>query len=151
MKPIDVSYPQFFAYFGIFLGLVMSNAGAAYGTAKASIGIANAGLVDPAKIFRSIIPIIMAGILGIYGLIVAVILQGRAKEANAQQAFQYLGAGAACGFSSLAAGLAIGIAGEKLVQAYAQTEKIFVGMLLVLIFSEAIGLYGLIIAIIMSI
>ena len=129
----------------------MSNAGAAYGTAKASIGISNAGLVDPSKIFRSIIPIIMAGILGIYGLIVAVILQGRAKECTGQDGFKYLGAGAACGFSSLAAGLAIGIAGEKLVQAFAQTEKIFVGMLLVLIFSEAIGLYGLIIAIIMSI
>jgi V-type H+-transporting ATPase proteolipid subunit len=36
------------------------------------------------------------------------------------------------------------------VRAYAQTDGIFVGMILILIFAEAIGLYGLIVAIIMS-
>ena len=92
----------------------------------------------------------MAGILGIYGLIVAVLLQAQSKTADAKQGYQYFGAGITCGMSSLASGLAIGIAGEKLVKAYAQTDKIFIGMILVLIFAEAIGLYGLIIAIIMS-
>ena len=55
-----------------------------------------------------------------------------------------------CGFSALASGLAIGVAGEAGVKAYAQSDGIFVGMILTLIFAEAIGLYGLIIAIIMS-
>ena len=55
----------------------------------------------------------------------------------------------ACGLSSLAAGLAIGVAGDAGVRAYAQTEKIFVAMILILIFAEALGLYGLIVAIIM--
>lgn len=35
------------------------------------------------------------------------------------------------------------------VRAYAQTDAIFVGMILILIFAEAIGLYGLIVSIIM--
>ena len=48
--------------------------GAAYGTAKAGVGIASMGVLKPELIFKSIVPIIMAGILGIYGLIVAVIL-----------------------------------------------------------------------------
>ncbi len=37
------------------------------------------GVLKPELIFKSIVPIIMAGILGIYGLIVAVILQGSSK------------------------------------------------------------------------
>ena len=65
----------------------MSNAGAAYGTAKSAIGIANLGLVDPSKIFRSLIPVVMAGILGIYGLIVAVVLQAKAKDADGVKGF----------------------------------------------------------------
>ena len=113
------SYPAFFAYAGVFAALVFSNAGAAYGTAKSSIGIANLGLVNPGKIFRALIPIIMAGILGIYGLIVGVLLQSQAKTATPKSGFQYFGAGITCGISSLASGFAIGIAGEKLVKAYA--------------------------------
>ena len=37
------------------------------------------GVLKPDLIFKSIVPIIMAGILGIYGLIVAVILNGKSK------------------------------------------------------------------------
>ena len=51
--------------------------GAAYGTAKSGVGICSMGVLKPDLIFKSIVPIIMAGILGIYGLIVAVILNGK--------------------------------------------------------------------------
>jgi V-type H+-transporting ATPase 16kDa proteolipid subunit len=54
--------------------------GAAYGTAKSGIGIASMGVLKPDMIMKSIVPIIMAGILGIYGLIVAVILLQRSKR-----------------------------------------------------------------------
>ena len=37
------------------------------------------GVLKPDMIMKSIVPIIMAGILGIYGLIVAVILLQRSK------------------------------------------------------------------------
>jgi len=49
-----------------------------------------------------------------------------------------------------AAGLAIGIVGDAGVRANAQQEAIFVGMILILIFAEALGLYGMIIAIILG-
>ena len=106
---------------GVGMALILSNVGAAYGTAKSSIGIANLGLVNPNKIFRALIPIIMAGILGIYGLIVGVILSTKAKDDNLslRNGFMYMGAGLCCGFSSLASGLAIGVAGEAGVKAYA--------------------------------
>ena len=58
----------------------MLDAGAAYGTARAGLGIAAMGTKRPDLIFKSIVPIIMAGILGIYGLIVDVILQGTSKS-----------------------------------------------------------------------
>ncbi len=54
--------------------------GAAYGTAKSGVGICSMGVLKPDLIFKSIVPIIMAGILGIYGLIVAVILNGKGKS-----------------------------------------------------------------------
>ena len=138
---------------GVASALVFANAGAAYGTAKSSIGIANLGMVEPSKIFKALIPIIMAGILGIYGLIVGVLITNKVTEVTGPEAgkkgYQMFGAGISCGFSALASGLAIGVAGEAGVKAYAQTEDIFVGMILVLIFAEAIGLFGLIVAIIM--
>ena len=87
--------------------------------------------------------------MGIYGLIVGVLMASKASQVTSKQGFASLSAGLSCGFSSLASGLAIGVAGEAGVKAFTQTEKVFVSMILVLIFAEAIGLYGLIVAIIM--
>ena len=50
--------------------------GAAYGTAKSGVGISSMGVMNPQLVMRNIIPVVMAGVLGIYGLIVAVIIQG---------------------------------------------------------------------------
>ena len=63
--------------------------------------------------------------------------------------YKHFAAGLCCGLSSLAAGLAIGIAGDAGVRANAQKD-IYVGVILILIFAEALGLYGLIISIILS-
>ena len=71
--------------------------------------------------------------------------------------FAHLASGLCCGLSSLvvkqliqAAGLAIGIVGDAGVRALGQQERIFVGMMLILIFAEALGLYGLIVSLILS-
>jgi len=148
--PVEDATPQFFAYMGVAAALVFSNLGASYGTAKAGVGIASLGVIDSNKILKAIIPVVMAGILGIYGIIVAVLMVQKCKDATGGAGYKYLSAGLCCGLSSLASGLAIGVAGDAGVRAYAQTDAIYVGMILVLIFAEAIGLYGLIIAIIMS-
>jgi V-type H+-transporting ATPase proteolipid subunit len=138
---------------GVVSGLVFANLGASYGTAKSGVGIASLGVIDSSKVVKALIPIIMAGILGIYGLIVAVLLNLQIGKGNgqlkAQDGYKYLGAGLCCGLSSLASGLAIGVAGDAGVRAYAQTDGIFVGMIILLIFAEAIGLYGMIISIIL--
>ena len=54
--------------------------GAAYGTAKSGIGISTMGVLKPDLIVKSVVPVVMAGILGIYGLIIAVILLQKSKE-----------------------------------------------------------------------
>jgi ATP synthase proteolipid subunit len=50
-----------------------SDIGAAYGTAKSGVGISSMGVMNPGLVMRNIIPVVMAGVLGIYGLIVAVV------------------------------------------------------------------------------
>jgi V-type H+-transporting ATPase proteolipid subunit len=64
--------------------------------------------------------------------------------------FVHLGAGLACGSTGLAAGYAIGIVGDSCVRAYVRESKVFVTMVLILIFAEVLGLYGLIVALIMN-
>merc|ERR1719454_2058067 len=54
-------------------------------------------------IMRSIIPVVMAGVLGIYGLITAVIINGK-MESGTYSAYS--------GYAHLGAGLAIGIVGD---------------------------------------
>ena len=52
------------------------------------------------------------------------------------------------GLSGLAAGYAIGVVGDAGVRGTAQQQPgPFVGMILILIFAEVLGLYGLIVAI----
>lgn len=53
--------------------------GAAYGTAKSGVGIASMGVMRPELVMKSIVPVVMAGVLGIYGLIIAVIISTGSK------------------------------------------------------------------------
>ena len=53
--------------------------GAAYGTAKSGVGVASMGVIRPELVMRSIIPVVMAGVIGIYGLIIAVVIVGDGK------------------------------------------------------------------------
>jgi ATP synthase proteolipid subunit len=57
--------------------LIFANLGAAYGSAKAGVGICSMGVLKPELIMKSVVPVVMAGILGIYGMIVAVIIVQR--------------------------------------------------------------------------
>ncbi|CAE8741494.1 unnamed protein product [Polarella glacialis] len=88
----------------------------------------------------------------LYGLITAVIINGKMDAANysAYSGYAHLGAGLTVGMSSLAAGLAIGIVGDAGVRANAQQPRLFVGMILILIFAEALGLYGLIVGLVVA-
>ena len=146
-----LGFETFWGYMGIASALCFANVGAAYGTAKSGVGILANGISKPEIIIKSVIPVIMAGILGIYGLIVAIILKQNIKQEYTMfDGWKHLASGLCCGLSSMAAGIAIGVAGDAGVRALGQQDRIFVGMMLILIFSEAIGLYGLIVSLILS-
>merc|ERR1712061_300916 len=141
-----------FGFMGVASALVFANLGAAYGTAKSGVGISSMGVMNPGMVMKNMIPVVMAGVLGIYGLIVAVIITQKVSYTgySSYLGYAHLASGLACGLSSLGAGMAIGIVGDAGVRANGQQPKLFVGMVLILIFAEALGLYGLIVAIILS-
>jgi V-type H+-transporting ATPase 16kDa proteolipid subunit len=154
---LAVMYPPsagFFGAMGATVSLVFANLGSAYGAAKSGVGVAYLGLTAPEKIMRGIVPVVMAGILGIYGLIIAVIINNNIHtDDNSYSAYAghlHLGAGLAAGLAALGAGLSIGVVGDTAARAYGKQDQIFVAMVLMLIFSEALGLYGLIIALLMN-
>jgi len=153
-KEMCDSSMAFFGFMGLSSAIVFANLGAAYGTAKSGVGITSMGVMRPDLIMRSIIPVVMAGVLGIYGLITAVIINGKLTQSpgsySSFSAFAHLAAGLTVGMSSLAAGLAIGIVGDAGVRANAQQPRLYVGMILILIFAEALGLYGLIVGLVVA-
>ncbi|XP_039019877.1 V-type proton ATPase 16 kDa proteolipid subunit-like isoform X1 [Hibiscus syriacus] len=95
--------------------------GAAYGTAKSGVGVASMGVMRPVLVMKSIVPVVMAGVLGIYGLIIAVIISTginpKAKSYYLFDGYAHLSSGLACGLAGLSAGMAIGIVGDAGVRA----------------------------------
>lgn len=193
------SWASSLGYMGVAVAVCLSNAGSAMGTWKAGVSIVHTGIRHPSSVMKNVIPIVMAGVIGIYGLIVGVILaqsisQPSNDRENAYSTYSgmaHLCAGLCCGFSGLAAGICIGIVGDYGIRAvgyrasqitlfpnaneregYASIpdsednigmgggsdelsgsddqNKLFVGMLIMLIFSEALALYGMIVALIVS-
>ncbi|EEQ28801.1 vacuolar ATPase proteolipid subunit c [Microsporum canis CBS 113480] len=115
--------------------------------------------VDILPLYRcrscSLIPVVMAGIIAVYGLVVAVLIAGDLGPPPETQYSLYAGclhlaAGLSVGLAGLAAGYTIGIVGEAGTRAYMQQSKVFVGMVLILIFGEVLGLYGLIVGLILN-
>merc|ERR1719223_1546149 len=151
------------------------------------------GVDFPSGVIKNIVPIVMAGVLGIYGLIVSVIITQSIKAPTAPygdtayslfNGYAHLAAGLCCGVSCLAAGGTIGCIGDVGVRGFGLkasagrtwstgedadpsdagdaspgtdpalnaegANKLYVGLLIMLIFAEALALYGLIVALILS-
>ena len=150
-----------------------------WGTWKAGVSLLNTGIRHPSSVMKNVIPIVMAGVIGIYGLIIAVILAGNIPPPavgsgenvySIYTGMAHLCAGLCCGLSGLAAGGCIGIIGDYGVRSVGyrtsnisvvfstdkggggfdgddegaggggDENKLFVGMLIMLIFSEALAL-----------
>jgi V-type H+-transporting ATPase 16kDa proteolipid subunit len=112
-----------------------------------------------------VIPVVMAGIIAIYGLVVSVLISNNLQQQTPLfTGFVQFGAGLSVGLAGLAAGFAIGIVGDAGVRGTAQQPRLYVGMILILIFAEVLGmssglrltiadylgLYGLIVALLMN-
>uniref|UniRef100_A0AC34GW15 V-type proton ATPase proteolipid subunit n=1 Tax=Panagrolaimus sp. ES5 TaxID=591445 RepID=A0AC34GW15_9BILA len=150
----EAAYGPFFGSLGVTAAMIFTAAGSAYGTAKSGTGIASMSVARPDLVMKAIIPVVMAGIVAIYGLVVAVIISGKLNTGGPAYpiytGFSQFAAGLTCGLCGLGAGYAIGITGECGVRALSQQPRCFVGMILILIFAEVLGLYGMIVALILG-
>ena len=105
--------------------LAFADAGAAAGTAKAGVGIMQSGIKSPEQVWRNLIPVVMAGVNGIYGLITSIVLVGAIRHPGNGGVNRYslytgaahLAAGLCCGLSGLGSGVCIGVAGDAAIQA----------------------------------
>ena len=138
---------------GVVSSLVFCCLGSAYGMAKCSVGLFSMGVIRPELVMRSLLPPIMAGIIGIYGMILSIVLQGQIAIGaySGWRGFTHLGGGLACGLSGLAAGMSIGIIGDAGLRAYGQQPRLYTALILCLIFTEALAIYGLIIGLVLAI
>ena len=65
---------------GFIPKIIILDLGSAYGTAKAGVGVCSMGVFKPEAVMRNMLPVIMAGILGIYGLIASIIMVYASKS-----------------------------------------------------------------------
>ncbi|KAK4148727.1 V-ATPase proteolipid subunit C-like domain-containing protein [Chaetomidium leptoderma] len=143
-------YASFFGALGCACAIIFTVFGASYGTAKSAGAIFSSGVIRPDRLMQNTLCAIMAQIISIYGLVASVIISNNLVEKMAlHTAFLQLGAGLAVGLCGLAAGFAIGIIGDAGVRASTQQPRLYVGMVLILIFAEVLGLYGVIVSILM--
>jgi V-type H+-transporting ATPase proteolipid subunit len=152
---LSPKFAPFVGMAGIAAAMIFGCIGAAYGTAKSGIGIAGVGTFRPDLIMKCLIPVVMSGIIGVYSLVISVLI---AEDLNPPSntsytlfaGFLHLACGVSVGMTGLAAGYCIGVVGDSGVRAYMEQSRIFVGMVLILIFGEVLGLYGLIVALLLN-
>lgn len=100
----------------MFFSVTLSATGSAFGTAKAGVGMATGGLINPGPLTKLTLPVIMAGILSIYGLITMLVI---ATSSGAYSTgtplyvgYAHFAAGLSTGIAALSAGLSIGISSK---------------------------------------
>jgi len=144
-------YAAVFGALGSALGLAAANAGAAFGIAISFGGYISLGQKGRTMLIKGLVPAIMASVRGVYGLIISILIAVQITPTNysLMKAFAHLFAGLSVGLSGLASGYCMGVVGKTGMIAVSRQPRLYIGILLILIFAEAIGLYGLIIGLIL--
>jgi len=138
---------------GIVAAIALPTFGAAYGTAKSGQGIAAIAPRRPNMIMKSIVHAVMAGVIAIYGLVVAVLLAqkiDRAPKYDLASAYNHLAGGMAVGICGMAGGMCIGVLGNWGTRSSALRPQMFMSAVLMTGFAMVLGMYGLIVALLQA-